>query len=266
MPDPNAPLTAAELKAYLESQDDFAFEREIFTHARGFGLKVLHAGLYEDPLSEKFRQFDLRAMKVNGDHRIKLAIECKVFRPTNPLLVSCVPRPRDEAYHEVIVSPSAEVRPVESALYPADEPVGKRVRQVARARDGGFAAANERDLFDKYQQALASSADLITESAVELWARKVTQQLGAVLPVLVVPDGTLWRALYSSRGSLDRDPEQASEVTFFLGRRYPIQSDPNRAFTITHLHIMTKTAVTDLLRQIGQPRPDGIWRLLFEPW
>jgi hypothetical protein len=94
VPDDNAPLTAENLRSYLETQDNFAFEREIFTHARGFELEVQQAGLYEVLLSEKFRRFDLRAPKVVGNHRISLEIECKSLTPAYPLLVSCVPRSR----------------------------------------------------------------------------------------------------------------------------------------------------------------------------
>ncbi len=95
----DAPLTGADLRTYLQSQDNFAFEREVPMHADGCGLMVQHAGLYEDPATSKMRQFDLRAFKSNGNHRIRLAIECKSLRPTYPLVVSCVPRPPEESYH-----------------------------------------------------------------------------------------------------------------------------------------------------------------------
>jgi hypothetical protein len=258
-----APLTGKDLRAYLATQDDFAFEREIFTHAKGFGLQVQHAGLYEDQLSEKFRQFDLRAIKVNGNHRIRLAIECKSLTPSFPLLVSCVPRPSDEVYHEIICSPAATVERKTAGLYPENEPVGKAMRQVAKTEDGGF-SSTDKELFDKYQQALASCADQIRQAVQEAQPRRTRDTFAAILPVLVVPDGTLWMARYSSRGSLESDPQPAAEVTFYLGRPYPIPFEPLRAFTISHLHIMTKTAVIDFLRQVGVARPGGIWQQLFE--
>lgn len=158
-------------------------------------------------------------------------------------------------------SPLAGVRQLRSAPYPPGEPVGKVMCQVGRAKGGGFSATDEK-MFDKYQQAMASSADLIAEAAVEHRPRKATNMFTAVLPVLVIPDGTLWVARYSSRGSIERDPEQVREVSFYLGRKYSIPL-LEHTFTITHLHIMTKTAVTDLLRQVGQPRPGGIWESLF---
>jgi hypothetical protein len=53
MPWNDEPLTAGDLRSYLENQDDFAFERRIFTHAKGSGLTVEHAGVYEDPSTSK---------------------------------------------------------------------------------------------------------------------------------------------------------------------------------------------------------------------
>jgi hypothetical protein len=257
-------MTAAELRAYLAEQDAFAFEREMYTHAHGHGLLVQHAGLYEDPVSEKFRQFDLRALKINGDHRIRLAIECKRLTPAFPLLVSCVPRPDDESYREVIASPGAGVQRTVSAVYPQNEPVGKSMRQVGRTKDGSFSNTDEKGLFDKYQQAMASCSDLVAQAAEEQRPRRTTTTFTAVLPILVVPDDTLWMAKYSSRGSLQVDPEPTREVTFYLGRQYPIPFEPLRPFTISHLHIMTKATAADFLRQVGQPSPGGIWQLLFE--
>jgi hypothetical protein len=270
MPDDDAPLTGPELRAYLESQDDFAFERRVFTHAKGFDLIVQHAGVYQDPMTSKVRQFDLRAYKANGNHRIRLAIECKSLRPTYPLLVSCVPRPPNEARYDVLFTRDepgltgshAGARPMRTGFYSADESVGKDLCQVRRDPKAGFVATDEK-LFDKYQQALASAADLIAAAADEHKPRRAVPLFTAILPVLVVPDGTLWAARYSSRGQLERDPEQANEVTFYLDREYPVGST-GLTFTISHLHIMTERSVTDLLRQVGQPSPNGIWQLLFQ--
>jgi hypothetical protein len=60
-PTPDKPDTAADLKEYLASADDFAFEREIYSVAKGLGFQVQHAGLYTDPVTGKPRQFDVRA-------------------------------------------------------------------------------------------------------------------------------------------------------------------------------------------------------------
>ena len=212
-PDDNAPLTSADLRAYLDNQDDFAFERRVFTHAKGFGLTVQHAGIYEDPTTSKWRQYDLRADKQNGDYCIRLAIECKSLRPTYPLLVSCVPRPREESYHHVIQGltganfsggSNAAVQIKHTALYAPNSYVGKDMCQVGR-KGGGFAGTDEKT-FDKYQQAMASVADLIAEAAEYHRPRRSVEQATAILPILVVPDDALWQARYSVGGQLEGDP------------------------------------------------------------
>jgi len=101
-----SPVAAADLSEYLRSKDDFAFEREIYHIAHGLRLQPEHAGLYEDPVTNKPRQFDIRCHAVHGAERIDLAIECKSLSPTYPLLASCVPRARNEAYHEILYTDS----------------------------------------------------------------------------------------------------------------------------------------------------------------
>ncbi len=62
-------MRSADLRAYLDTQDDFAFERRVFTHAKGFVLTVQHAGIYEDPATSKWRQYELRALVHRGIFR-----------------------------------------------------------------------------------------------------------------------------------------------------------------------------------------------------
>jgi hypothetical protein len=265
----DAPLTGADLRTYLDTQDDFAFEREMFTHAYGYGLTVQHTGLYEDPATSKLRQFDIRAMNVSGNHRIRLAIECKSLRPTYPLVVSCVPRTDEESYHYVMFTrpepglhgSHTGVKRVRSALYVSGDYVGKDMCQIGRDKRGSL-VGSDGGLFDKYQQAMASSSDLIAEAADDHRVRYERSTFTAVLPILVVPDGTLWGARYSSRGRLEGEPVQTNEVTFYLGRDYPLTRE-GLTFTISHLQIMTKSGATELLRQVGEPRPQGIWEVLF---
>jgi hypothetical protein len=150
---------------------------------------------------------------------------------------------------------------MQSILYAPGEYVGKDMCQVSR-KGTSFIRTDEKALFDKYQQAMASAADLIAEAGEYHRARRVAEKLSAVLPFLVVPDATLWQARYSSRGQLEGDPEPTDHVTFYLGRRYSVRN-VDLEFTISHLHVMTETAVADLLDQIGNPRANGIWESLF---
>lgn len=222
-------ITAEDLLGYITSKDDFAFEREVFHKAVGLGLSAKHAGLYEDPVTNKPRQFDIRASKTVRDQAISLAIECKGLDVTFPLLVSCVPRTRDETFHDVLYTSDvagaggsyARVKRFEGAPYQEGERVGKAMRQIRRDTKGDLNGGDE--VFDKWMQALASSAELITDAERQLrYPTGKTSKQVAVLPILVVSDNTLWVADYASNGRLQSAPCTASDVTFYLGREYEI--------------------------------------------
>lgn len=115
-------------------------------------------GQYKDPDTKKFREFDLRARHTIGAVTIALAVECKAIGHHFPLLVSCVSRERDEAYHQLflhekeqaqarnvlapLVTPLMKTKEAievaESSFYPVGSPVGKSTAQVGRRdnRDG----------------------------------------------------------------------------------------------------------------------------------
>jgi hypothetical protein len=264
-PQQPAAITADDLRAYISSQDDFGFEREVYHQAQGLGLTADHAGLYEDPVTNKPRQFDIRASKTLGAQRICLTIECKGLSVTYPLIVSCVPRSRAESFHELLFreetgGPTRVDRKLGGRwLYKPGEPVGKAMRQVRRDNKGELAGGDE--VFDKWMQALASAAELVTESAdlVAITAVDRPRQV-AILPVLVVSDATLWVADYASNGRLERDPFTVDEITFYLGRKYELRRQL-LVFTISHLHIYTRRHVHTLFEQIAGG--GGIWPELF---
>lgn len=255
---PEAAVIAAEdLRRYVETQDDFAFEREVYHKAQGLGLAAEHAGLYEDPVTGKPRQFDIRATKLFRENSISLSIECKSLATTYPLLVSCVPRSRTESFHEVLYDVSAkgnsqlQVTRSEGALYREGEPVGKSMRQIKHDSRGDLTSGDE--VFDKWMQALASAAELVTHAAHRLSepGGQRAPRGAAIIPVLVVSDDALWVADYSSNGRLKQDPFRVDDVTFYLGRSYEV-AGAHLTFTVSHLHIFTRSRVHTLLQEIAQ--------------
>lgn len=265
---PSATMSAQDLRIYIESQDDFAFEREVYHRSAALGLDAHHAGLYEDPVTNKPRQFDVRASKVIDNLKICLTIECKGLVPTFPLLVSCVPRARSESFHEllyvsdVVGSNASFTRvqryPGEQSFYRQGQPVGKNLRQVRR--DSGKLVSGD-EVFDKWMQALASASEMVAESANLLRARRADgPKFVAVIPVLVVSDETLWVADYGSNGQLKGDPLQVSDITFFVGRKYALVREI-LTFTISHLHIETRSHINTLLEQVA--KRGGTWEELF---
>lgn len=73
------PITAEDLTEYVTTQDDFGLELFVYAKARELGLSATHGGTYIDPVTEKLRQYDVRASAVQlpSGRRIDLAIECK---------------------------------------------------------------------------------------------------------------------------------------------------------------------------------------------
>jgi hypothetical protein len=270
-PQPGSALTQEDIAEYLATADDFAFEREVYHVAKRLQFDVEHGAVYRDPATEKHRQFDIRASATLEHQRISLAIECKGLKPDFPLLVSCVPREPREAHHQILFasdvmgegSSFTRVKPVHRAqqpcMYPVSEGVGKSMRQIRRERRGNMASGD--DVFDKWMQALASLTELVEIGAHQLrtGARQSLRQI-AFLPVLVVSDETLWVADYSSRGDLQRTPFQVADITYYLGRKYPLERE-HVSLTVTHLHITTRSAVRPWLEEIANG--GGIWQELF---
>lgn len=272
---PGNALTPADIGEYLASADDFAFEREVYHVAKGLGFAAEHAALYTDPVTDKPRQFDIRAFISQGENRIALAIECKGLSLDFPLVVSCVPRASHESYHEVLsAAPVMGLNesytrveripsPLGTGAYQVREGVGKSMRQVRRETRGLKAGqmVSGDDVFDKWMQALASIAEMVDNGA-DILSSGPQQKLRhiAFVPCLVVSDSSLWVADYSARGELSRPPFQVDHVDYYVARKYPLRRE-QVAFTISHLRITTRTQIRIWLENIA--RGGATWQELF---
>lgn len=175
------PIGKNDLIDYLESSSDFSFELSVLKMLRERGISCEHGGLYEDPVTGKAREFDIRATKTISKYRVRLAVECKNIRDNFPVLVSCVPRHEDESFHQValVAEPTSSgymgianlhlsrakalsIRG-EHSIYRINEPVGKSTAQVGRALDSTI-SANDGELYDKWSQSLSSSVDLVSRT------------------------------------------------------------------------------------------------------
>ena len=125
---------------------------------QSLGVKCEHGGVYEDPVTEKARQFDIRGLlEIGKINRVRLAVECKNIRANFPLAVLTVPRSTEESYHEFISShapiqqeftvPGVGVHKMvgigedkgdrirqrgAASIYPVSGPVGKSCCQVGK--------------------------------------------------------------------------------------------------------------------------------------
>ena len=255
-------LKEADLQEFLEKESSFAFELETQLALIGRGYECEHGGTYHDPVTSKPRQFDLRARRIQKSYRfsvsIRLAVECKKLHHGNPLLVSCVPRTFDESffylymrhkYDSVTKRRPLEVEPIRSP-YSQGDGVGKSLDQVGRAatKDKELVVTNS-DIYEKWSQAVASCHDLLPPLCVDSNAPDII----LVLPVLVVPDETLWQVDFDGRGSVVTPPRKVDETTFYLGHRVHREVEHR----IGHLHIVTSRGLLGLDAALSD---EFLWR------
>lgn len=272
------PMTAEDLTEYVTNQDDFGLELFVYSKARTLGLQATHGGTYIDPITEKPRQYDVRVSAAKLNRRIDLAIECKSLKPSYPLLISRIPRIAKESFHKILFSPRPQPSRIRTAtslaslttqcltlkrdvyFYPEGTMVGKSTVQVGRNIQDGF-VTGDADVYDKWTQALGSSAALIHQAGGRHLENSDEALSSAILPVLVVANDTLWVADYSEDGTLINHPKQVNETTLFVGRHYKNPMGFGSPFIISHLHIYTKVGIEALLTKIASD--ESYWELLF---
>lgn len=247
----------AELEEFLRDRSDFAFELSILHEVLGTGLVCEHAGSYDDPVTKKPRQFDIRAQWNADAMRFLLAIECKNLRPSCPLLVSCVPRRESESYHEVLYARrpnmgfSVGIKSIplslEDSIYWVGAPVGKSTAQVGRQKDGDLYWSDQ-EVYDKWAQAVSSASDLV-RIAHELPNRQ-DYCSSIVLPVLVVPNATLWNVVYDPTGKPTQGPAQTDRCTLFLDKEVNPRILHGASYRISHLEVVTRNGLCELLAAV----------------
>jgi len=248
------PITEKDIVDYLKTNDDFHLELQVYNACVRAGLRVFLGGTYEDPATKLSRQFDIRAKVLKWPLEIRLAVECKCLKPNFPLVVSRVPRQLIESYHDIIVS-SSEPQVLrlggEHSIYPEGQYVGKSTTQIGRHATSGDLISGDSEVYDKWSQALASSHGLIYGSAGAHRKLGKTHLLVAIIPIVVIPDGTLWIVDYDFNGKQQGDPKLTDNALVYVGRQYPV---PMRdvQFSISHLQFFTLSEFCRFLEQLNQ--------------
>jgi len=251
--------TQPDLLEYLAGYSDFSFELSVLKMLREHEVACEHGGHYVDPVTNKSREFDIRATKTIEQYRIRMSVECKNIRENFPILVSCVPRHKDESYHQVAMvtepkrdsSPIAAIAGIRSratildlrgqhSLYAAGDPVGKSTVQVGRTMDGSI-TANDSELYEKWGQCLNSLHGMAKEI---YWDRDkydpLDGYLSAAFPFVVVPNGRLWVASYDLDGRCVSNPTQVNRCSCFIGKDYKMGTElASSRLWISHLEIVT---------------------------
>ena len=253
-------IQTADFIEYLNSYSDFSFELSVLKKLREYGIECEHGGHYEDPVTSKSREFDIRATKSINKYRVRMPIECKNIRENFPILISCVPRHLDEAYHQVALvnEPSSERNGIpintihqsrahiysireQYSLYKISEPVGKSTVQIGRGIDNGI-LTNDSELYEKWGQCLSSANDLVRRI---YWDGSENDDdydsySSAIIPFVVVPNERLWIVTYDEDGNRIGDPEMTNRVSCFINKDYRMGNKFAGAnMLVSHVEIVT---------------------------
>lgn len=264
MPRPRAAnLSVKDLQNFVATESDFAFEMQVLNVLKQAGFNCSHAGTYQDPITRKIRQFDLQGGKVDGECLLAVAVECKNLRPNFPLLISAVPRTWVESFHEFLryrlgtVLSTVESVHIKNSIYISGQMVGKRTDQVGCTENGEL-FSDDSATFDKISQAINSSQSVVASAA----GLNGSPRFRVVIPVLVVPDQSLWQIEYDDTGMVTNSPHLVKETTLFINHewRVPVRLD-TVAYRISHLHIVTIGELeSSIARWMG---PTGLFQSKF---
>ena len=257
------PIVESDLIEYLNISSDFAFEQQVLRTLLALGFESQHAGTYTDPSTGTPREFDIRGLKWVSDNwntkdrmNLRVAVECKNIAESFPLLVECVPRTRDESFHEIIQSrPTTSAsenwnksRVVRDSVYREGQPVGKSCCQVGRTPSDGISSSDS-GVYTKWAQALASIFDLFEISKTNHHFDKKLQ-LTALIPFVVVPDDRLWMVEYDGEGNRIAQPHPTDHVSYWVNK--PLSDARNTKghlhwFTISHIEFCTESGLRRIL-------------------
>lgn len=264
------PITKSDVKRYLNSYSDFSFELKVLKQFVDLGFECSHSGTYTDPVTNKSREYDIRALLQKEYIRLHLGIECKNLRANFPLVVHCLERKENESYNELIFTfePKAPTQrvgtislPLPSAfmensrstrvrkvsLYPKTQFVAKAIDQIGKRQDTSEITSNDGEVFDKISQAINSSLDLISD-ATNLDTSNFPGYLTLVCPLLVIPDSSLWQAKYSDDGEQLSEPEQIKHISYYIGKEWTVNGGLQPlTYTLSHLEIITYSEIENFV-------------------
>jgi hypothetical protein len=272
----DADITKDDVEEYIKDCSDFAFELKVLKKFNDMNFKCLHSGVYEDPVTKKSREFDIRAEKSLENKNLKLAIECKNFRANFPLVSHCVKRVPQESFHDLIIpnnqekfalsnfrSSSLRVRLQNSeSLYPENGIVAKSIDQVGRGAVGII--SNDGSVFEKINQALHSAYDLIEQSHYN--NSDSVENSSLILPILVIPDSRLWVVEYNEHGLQLGVPKLANSISYFVGQSWRVGHVGERHinsvwYNMSHLEIVSFSHLESFLNSYFNP--ENHWEKAF---
>jgi hypothetical protein len=265
---PDLTIKAEDIEAHLAERDDFDLELRVFREMHRHGWNPHHGGNYLDPVLGKSRQYDQRGYRgFDLNRHIAMATECKSLTPEYPLVLSRVKRSDIDSFHDLIKlwrpapgkGPLVDVvssGPQGPQLYATGDWLGKSSTQIRHANSSAKSKyqTSDSDVYDKWTQALASAAELVDAvKNVSVPDDVGYPTLAFVMPVLVVPDGTLWAVDYEEDGTRGT-PHQVEDAVLYVDRtrRFAAPGGP-LAYKLTNLNIRTLTSFTRMLQNMDSP-------------
>lgn len=261
------PITKEDIAEYLQDSSDFAFEVLVLRKLTSLGFSCEHAGTYEDPVTKKTREFDIRAWRIidlNEDttFRFCMAVECKNLKENFPLVVHCMPRSEAEAYQHIVWShtPSDHLsrrfeygRQVsldgDDAVYRVGEPVGKSCDQIGRRVSAGELIGTDGKIFEKISQSINSTYDILDGSHHA--GDKELTVISFVIPVLVVPKDRIWAVTYDLSGNITDGPKLVPRVPYYIDKSWKIGGggflERSQYYYLSHLEIVDIESLEELI-------------------
>lgn len=250
-------ITLEDIVNFLENESDFSFEMKVLHKLGELGFSCEHGGIYKDPITQKRREFDIRATYEKNNKYFYGAIECKNIRLNFPLLASAVTRRDSEGYHDLIVndtnsshysalSSTEKIRVHHNSLYPYSSMVVKRIDQIGRTRDGRL-IGNDTNTFDKLVQAVNSAYDLVESASI----KKRENFVAFICPILVIPDERLWVVEYSDDGNQLGEPKMVDNCSMYLNQSWEVPRGLTTInYSLSHLDIITFSYIENYISRL----------------
>lgn len=160
--------------------------------------------------------------------------------------------PRDRAFNFQVQHRIKEGGNVFPSLYSKFEFVGRSMDKLKIKSKGGPDKSyhfDDGEIYAKFSQAQNSIVDLIEDAFCDEF-EDIPHQF-FVLPILVVPDGTLWEQKYLDDGQRHGDPEPAERIPLYVNKTYHKElHDHTPDFFLRFVEIVTFSGLKKLLEQM----------------
>lgn len=258
-----------DIEEYLRDYSDFSFEIKVQKKLVSMGFDCEHSGTYDDPITNKTREFDIRAHKYtqldqNTTFRFCMAVECKNIRDNFPLIIHCMPRTEVEAYQHLCWSQYYDTRIPglfeygrrftmngPRTFYKVGNSVGKSCDQVGRKVHDSSLIGGDGDVFDKISQAINSSYHYINNNHYASMHERNREAviISFQLPVIVVPKGRLWAVDYDTSGNIIAGPKTVPNVSYYISKSWQIGKGNERKYWyyLSHLEIVEIDSLESLI-------------------